>query len=87
MPILEAEEYEEIVKEKNGKHPPAEFRAGDGEALVLFNAYASRDTLSNVADAIGLDEDAWAKFKWAEEFEIEAIVDIESGEIVKARLT
>lgn len=88
MPILDAEEYEEILTHAKDERPTedGEFVAADGEVVVCFSAFASRDTLSNVADEAGLDEEAWKKFKWAEEYAIEAIVEVATGEIIKARL-
>ena len=88
MPILDAEEYEEILThaEDEPRVENDDFVAAKGEVVVCFSAFASRETLSNIADEAGLDEEAWKKFKWAEEYEIEAIVEVATGEIIKARL-
>ena len=88
MPILDAEEYEEILThaEDEPRVENDDFVAAKGEVVVCFSAFASRDTLSSVADEAGLDEEAWRKFKWAEEYRIKAIVEVATGEIIKARL-
>ena len=88
MPILDAEEYEEMLThaEDEPRVENDDFVAAKGEVVVCFSAFASRETLSNIADEAGLDEEAWKKFKWAEEYEIEAIVEVATGEIIKARL-
>lgn len=89
MPILEAEDYEEIIDHSNDKSivdKGDSFVVEDGQAIACFSAFASRETLSGVADEIGLDEEGWKKFKWAEEYTIEAVVDLETGDIIKARL-
>ena len=88
MPILETDEYEELLDAQEKKEPRnEEFKAGEGEALIGFTAFISRDSLSEIADEIGLDQEAWNEnFRYSEEWEIEAIVDMETGEIIKARL-
>ena len=88
MPILDAEEYEEMLThaEDEPRVENDDFVAAKGEVVVCFSAFASRDTLSNVADEAGLDEEAWKKFKWAEEWEIEALVNLKTGEIIEAKL-
>ena len=96
MPILETEDYEEIVEHNKqqdsrkiaGVKPAdsTELVAQEGQALIYFTAFISRDSLSSIADDIGLDEEAWKKFKWAEEWEIEALVNLKTGEIIEAKL-
>ena len=86
MPILDAEEYESLLKEKNIDQPER-FKAEEGQALIYFTAFINRDSLSEIADEIGMDEDAWNEnFKYSEEWDIEAIVDLDSGNIIKSRL-
>ena len=61
---------------------------GEDEKLIYFSAFIPRDSLSSIADEIGLDDDAWNEnFKYKEEFMIEATVNLETGEITRARLT
>lgn len=94
MPILEPEEYEEVVERSNSK-PNVQYvpddesltASGPDEEVIGFSAFVSRDTLWNIADDVGMDKKAWQEaFKFAEEWEIEAVVNVKTGMITKARL-
>lgn len=96
MPILDEEDYSAVMDHAARKNIPANKRVRsndklvpeEDERLIYFSAFISRDSLSNIADEIGLDEDAWNEnFKYEEEFTIEATVNLETGEITRARLT
>lgn len=96
MPILDEEDYSAVMDHAARKNIPANKRVRsndklvpeEDERLIYFSAFISRDSLSNIADEIGLDEDAWNEnFKYEEEFMIEATVNLETGEITRARLT
>ena len=97
MPILETEDYEEMVERNKqqdsrkiaGVKPAdsTELVAQEGQALIYFTAFISRDSLSSIADDIGLDEEAWREeFRYHEEWEIEALVNVKTGEIIEAKL-
>lgn len=96
MPILDEEDYSAVMDHAARKNIPANKKVssndklvpGEDEKLIYFSAFISRDSLSSIADEIGLDEDAWNEnFKYEEEFMIEATVNLETGEITRARLT
>lgn len=96
MPILDEEDYSAVMDHAAKKNIPTNMKIsgnnplipGENERLIYFSAFISRDSLGNIADEIGLDEDAWNEnFKYEEEFTIEATVNLETGEITQARLT
>lgn len=96
MPILDEEDYSAVMDHAARKNIPANKKVrsndklvpGEDEKLIYFSTFISRDSLSSIADEIGLDEDAWNEnFKYEEEFMIEATVNLETGEITRARLT
>lgn len=96
MPILEPEDYEEIVEHNKRKdaqksvRPSSEedvFVAGLGEAIISMRARVSRDSLRDIADEIDLSDEAWRdEFKHCEDWDILAVVNVETGEIVKSKL-
>ena len=96
MPILDEEDYSAVMDHAARKNIPTNKKVSNNnslvpredEELIYFSAFISRDSLSNIADEIGLDDDAWNEnFKYEEEFMIEATVNLETGKITQARLT
>lgn len=87
MPILEPEEYSEYVERAVEKNIEKPLEAGEGEEVIYFSAFTSRDALHEIADDICLSDFAWHEnFKYNEEFEFEAVVDMKTGVLVKLRL-
>ena len=93
MPILEAEEYEEIVEHNTIRRieemPNVETFTpnNQNEEVIYLSAFVSRDALASIADDLEMDDEPWATaFKFAEEWPIEAIVNVKTGMIIKARL-
>jgi len=93
MPILEEEEYDDLLEEvkKIARHKPIgvnkdEFVDDDDHVIINIYAHASRESLWDAAEELGLSETAISYFKYAEEYEISVKVEKETGAVVGAKI-
>ena len=90
MPILDAEDYEELMDHEERSRQKCEdtptLKAREGQTIIYVTAFVYRDSLQNAADEAGLSDDAWEQFKYAEEYGIELLVDEKTGRTLNARL-